>query len=417
MQFKTKLAGAFLAAAVALPVPAAAKIDIELSHQLGEPRAGKLQQVVDRFNNSQKDYRVVLVPRAASGRPVTLNLASPVEAADFVARRDLFKPLYLVMAEAHQKLDLGTVSPEIREAVAERGGKAAALPMSFGTPVLFYNKAAFRAAGLDPERPPHTWWDVQVAADKLFDAGSKCPYTTSWPAWVHIENVSAWSGAPVTADKPAAFAFNGLLQVKHIALLSSWHRARFFAYFGRRDEADQHFARGECGMLTSSSELFPTLQATPDLEVGVSQLPSYDDFRGGPRRTLADGASLWVGAGHSMAEYKGVARFVEFLLTADIQDELQRGVGGLPLSLPARLAAKGRTLSRDLAYQDVALSQLQGKGAPALRLSHIDPARVAVDEELEAVWDEKKPAKEALDTAVSRANAVLRSQPASRVRQ
>ena len=43
----------------------------------------------------------------------------------------------------------------------------------------------------------------------------------------------------------------------------------------------------------------------------------------------------------------------------------------------------------------------------ALHVSQIDPVRLIIDEELETVWANKKPAKEALDTAVLRGNAVL----------
>jgi sn-glycerol 3-phosphate transport system substrate-binding protein len=95
---------------------------------------------------------------------------------------------------------------------------------------------------------------MQVAADKLFDAGSTCPYTTSWPAWVHIDNLSSWHGVEV-ADAKGKLNFNGLVQVKHTAMLTTWAKARFFVSFGRRDEADNRFAAGECGMLTSSSSL------------------------------------------------------------------------------------------------------------------------------------------------------------------
>ena len=59
---------------------------------------------------------------------------------------------------------------------------------------------------------------------------------------------------------------------------------------------------------------------------------------------------------------------------------------------------------------DVAYAQLQGKGTlRALRVSQIEPVRIIVEEELEAVWANKKPAKEALDTAVLRGNAVMPS--------
>ncbi|MDR1889916.1 MAG: ABC transporter substrate-binding protein, partial [Zoogloeaceae bacterium] len=62
---------------------------------------------------------------------------------------------------------------------------------------------------------------------------------------------------------------------------------------------------------------------------------------------------------------------------------------------------------------DVAYASLQGKGATQpLRVSTLEPVRIIVDEELEQVWAGKKPAKAALDTAVSRGNAILSAKPA-----
>ena len=45
--------------------------------------------------------------------------------------------------------------------------------------------------------------------------------------------------------------------------------------------------------------------------------------------------------------------------------------------------------------------------APTVRVSQVEPVRVIVEEELETVWANKKPAKEALDDAVARGNSVL----------
>ena len=41
----------------------------------------------------------------------------------------------------------------------------------YSTPVLFYNKKAFRKAKLDPDQPPKTWFEMQGMLDKLQEAG------------------------------------------------------------------------------------------------------------------------------------------------------------------------------------------------------------------------------------------------------
>lgn len=386
-----------------------ARTQIDFSHQLDEALAERLETLVERFNGQQKDYQLRLVRRVEGEAPADLNLVTREEQARFVANRAKFKPLYEVMREAKEPLDSDKLAPELRVGISDAKGKLFALPVALSTPVLYYNKAAFRKAGLNPETPPKTWWEVQLAADKLFDAGSRCPYTTSWPAWVHIDNLSALNGAEV-ADAKGRLNFNGLVQIKHVALLSSWYKSKFFAYFGRRDEADHRFAAGECGMLTSTSSLYASLRDNPAFETGVAPLPYYDDVRGAPQQTLADGASLWIGAGKKPAEYKGIARFVSFLMGAEFQVELTRAGGFLPMTPVARAAAKSKLLKADMAGLDVAYAQLQGKGTlRALRVSQIEPVRIIVEEELEAVWANKKPAKEALDTAVLRGNAVMPS--------
>ncbi|MBW7900875.1 MAG: extracellular solute-binding protein [Rhodocyclaceae bacterium] len=398
----------FLSLSVAVPATALAVTEIDFSHQLDGIRAARLGELVERFNGQSKDYRIRLVQRTDDGAPAVLNLATPGNVLDFASRRASFRPLHKVMSAAREKFDGRQFAPELRVRVADARGNLNALPLAMSTPVLYYNKHAFRQAGLDPEKPPRTWWEVQHAAGKLFDAGMRCPYTSSWPAWVHIDNTSVLNGGDLAGPKGNTLAFNGLVQVKHIALLASWHKSFYFKYFGRRDEADRHFAAGECGMLTSGSSLASTLRDSPALDVGIAPLPYYDDVYGAPKHALADGASLWIGEGKKPAEYKAAAKFVAYLVAPETQVELTKLGGYLPMTPAARAAADSRLLAPDLDGLKVAYAQLQHEGAShPLRVSQIEPVRLIVEEELEAVWDGRKPAKEALDTAVARGNAVL----------
>ncbi len=65
-------------------------------------------------------------------------------------------------------------------------------------------------------------------------------------------------------------------------------------------------------------------------------------------------------------------------------------------------------LNEHLAGLKVAYAELQGTvSSPDVRVAQDEKLRTIVDEELETVWANKKPAKEALDDAVSRGNAVM----------
>ena len=403
------LAGVLAATQVAAaPAPAASGVArIELSHQLDEERASRLEPLIEAFNSQNKDVQVSLVRRVEGEAPKQLNLVNREDHARLVARQVRFRPIHEIMRETKQPIDASRLSPELREGMLDAKGQVAGLPVAFATPVLYINREAFRKAGLNPDAPPKSWAEVQDTAGKLFVAGSVCPFTTSWPAWVHVDNMSAWNGADV-ADSKGQLAINGLVQIKHVAMLATWHKAKYFSYFGRRDEADRRFASGECAMLTSSSWLYSSLNEQKSVDFGVAQLPYHDDVYGAPKNTLADGLSLWAGHGMKRDETRAVARFVNYILGPEVQLQMTVAGGFLPMTSVARAAAGSKLLKGEVAALQVSYGQLQGRAmTPALRVSQTDRVRLIVEEELEAVWENRKPAKEALDHAVRRGNAVM----------
>jgi sn-glycerol 3-phosphate transport system substrate-binding protein len=292
------------------------------------------------------------------------------------------------------------------------------LPLALSVPVLFYNKDAFRKAKLDPQQPPRTWWELQTAAGKLFDAGYRCPFTTSNPAWVQIENLTTQHNEPLANGERGGktnLALNSLIQVKHVALLSSWHKSFYLHFFGRGREADEKFANGACTILTSDSSLYSRLSRSKAFDFGVAELPHYDDVRGSmPGRVLPDGPALWLLAGKKAPEYKVAAQFVAFLLRAEVQKEWVRGTGFLPM-MPVAVDTGMTDGATPAMLRRVVQRLSDRKLATAARPKSVlglDRVRAIINEELEAVWANRKPAKEALDTAVLRGNAVLHPAPA-----
>ena len=410
------LAAPAAAATKRVPPPARPAVPamIEFSHSLDEESAERIEPTIERFNATQKDVQIKLVRRVEGDAPKAINLVTSQEYDRFMDNKAKFKPLYSVMREGKQALDASKLAPELRVGLSDRKGQLFALPVAFSTPVLYINKEAFSKAGLNPDMPPTSWQALQEAAGKLADSGSQCPYTTSWPAWVHIDNLSAWNGAEVS-DAKGQLAFNGLIQIKHVAMMATWYKSKYFSYFGRRDEADRRFANGDCAMLTSSSSLYGNLSKDQTLKVGVSALPYHDDVRGAPQNTLADGSSLWIANGLKRDETNGVAKFITYILGPEVQVELTVAGGFLPMTPVARATAGSKLLKSDLAGLQVAYAELQGKSsAPTVRVAQVESLRNIVDEELETVWADKKPAKEALDDAVKRGNVALKEESKSK---
>jgi sn-glycerol 3-phosphate transport system substrate-binding protein len=71
------------------------------------------------------------------------------------------------------------------------GGQIWSIPFQRSTPVLYYNKDAFREAGLDPEDPPETWDELVEHAKRLtvHDAGGR---VTRWGLAIPTEDRATW---------------------------------------------------------------------------------------------------------------------------------------------------------------------------------------------------------------------------------
>jgi sn-glycerol 3-phosphate transport system substrate-binding protein len=386
--------------------------EIVLRHAMGGAALDALATLTLRFNDEQKGKSKVVLQDLASvaDRRVLPHMAllDDDDARPFFDTVPRYKPMFDVMKESGQPFDANVFLPQIVDAVDDLKGRPQALPMALALPVLFYNKEAFTKAGLDPAVAPRTWQQVQDTAGALADAGYGCPLTTSRFAWVHLENLSSQHGEPamVKSGRGERVSFNNLVHVKHLARLASWQKSRYFHYFGPGREGDAKFLSGECAMLTGESALHAELRGAR-FPVGVAALPYYEDVRGAqPGNVLPDGASLRALPGKKKNEYQVAARFVAFLMRPQVQRDWVRATGFLPMTSAAldELAASG--VSR--AVIDAARARLSAPKKADVRMRsgfERNRVRAILNEEVEFVWKDTKPAKEALDTAMKRANA------------
>lgn len=403
------------------PAPPAPPQELVLRHALAGAPLDKLATLVLRFNDEEARLktgagRILLQDVQGVADKAALPQLALFDQDDALAlfgTRPRFRPLHQVMEAGRQRFDARQFYPQMADAVDDLAGKMQALPLALSLPVLYYNKAAFAKAGLDAAVPPKTWWELQEAAGKLRNAGYACPLTSSRFTWVHVENVAAQHGEPlvVKEGRQERLALNNMVNVKHIALLTSWHKSRYFVYSGPGREGDERFATGECAMLTGESALYARLARNPDLSFGVAVLPHYDDVYGArPTHVLPDGVALWVLAADKKPELQVIARFVAFLLRPEVQSEWVRATGYLPMTAAAVQAL--RESGADPALLDRAERRLSMTQRDSARTRndndhHRSRVRAILDEEIEFVWGDKKPAKEALDTAVLRAAPVL----------
>jgi sn-glycerol 3-phosphate transport system substrate-binding protein len=294
------------------------------------------------------------------------------------------------------------------------------MPFNSSTPILYFNKDAFKKAGLDPAKPPRTWPEMGEYGKKIQAAGYPCGFSSQWQQWILLENYSAWHNVPI-ASKQNGFAgfdtellLNTPLHVRLVQQLADWQKTKTFDYGGRRGDANPKFATGECGMFLASSASYAGFvkAATGKFEFGMGMMPYWPDVKDAPQNSIIGGASLWVLAGHKPAEYKGVAKFFGYISLPEVQAASHQRTGYLPITLAAYELTKKQGYYEKYPGTDVAIRQINNKPPTAnskgLRLGSYVQIRDVMDEEMEAVWSGQKPPKDALDTIVKRGNELLR---------
>ena len=116
--------------------------------------------------------------------------------------------------------------------------------------------------------------------------------------------------------------------------------------------------------------------------------------------------------GKKPEEYKGVAKFFTFLSDTDRQVDLHQVSGYLPITKAAYEKTKASGFYEKNPILEVPLKELTNKppteNSRGLRFGDMVQMRDVWAEEIEAALAGKKSAKEALDAAVARGNAMLR---------
>ncbi|MCB2242093.1 sn-glycerol-3-phosphate ABC transporter substrate-binding protein UgpB [Salmonella enterica] len=420
-----------LALTLAFTGQALAVTTIPFWHSMEGELGKEVDSLAQRFNQANPDYKIVPVYKGNYEQNLSAGIAAfrtgnapailqvyEVGTATMMASKAI-KPVYEVFKDAGINFDESQFVPTVAGYYTDaKSGHLLSQPFNSSTPVLYYNKDAFKKAGLDPEQPPKTWQELADYTAKLRAAGMKCGYASGWQGWIQLENFSAWNGLPFASKNngfdgtDAVLEFNQPEQVKHIALLEEMNKKGDFSYVGRKDESTEKFYNGDCAMTTASSGSLANIRQYAKFNYGVGMMPYDADIKGAPQNAIIGGASLWVIQGKDKETYTGVAKFLDFLAKPENAAEWHQKTGYLPITTAAY------ELTREQGYYDknpgadIATRQMLNKPplpfTKGLRLGNMPQIRTIVDEELESVWTGKKTPQQALDTAVDRGNQLLR---------
>ena len=99
-----------------------------------------------------------------------------------------------------------TVVPETLKENLKYDGKYYGVPMNFATLLLYYNKTIFEEAGLDPEKAPETWEELEQYAQQIVEKTGKYGFDMAVKDTTPMWCIMPWgNGGDIIKDGKAVF--------------------------------------------------------------------------------------------------------------------------------------------------------------------------------------------------------------------
>ncbi|HEX7004621.1 MAG TPA: sn-glycerol-3-phosphate ABC transporter substrate-binding protein UgpB [Trueperaceae bacterium] len=415
-----------LAALVA--APAAAQTEIVWWHAMGGALGEKVNEIAAGFNESQDEYVVTPVYRGSYAETMTGAIAAfrageqphivqvfEVGTATMMAAEGGIYPVHELMGKYAEGWNPDAYLPAVISYYVSDEGNLLSLPFNSSTPVLWYNQDALDELGLEV---PTTWEELEAAANTAVENGWECGMTSAWQTWIQLENFSAWHDLPFATlnngygGLGTEMAIDNEGVINHIAQLQRMTENNAFVYPGRESAGEPMFLNQECVFFFNSSAGYGAINTGADFEFGQTMMPVDTRIREEPQNSIIGGATLWVLQGHEEEEYRGVARFFEYLSTPEVQADWHQFTGYVPITLAAYELSQEQGFYEENPGTDTAIKQLTlnepTPNSRGIRLGNFVQIRTVMDEELEAVWSGQKTPEEAINAIVQRGNELLR---------
>ncbi len=407
---------------------ALAQTEISWWHAMGGANGERVDRIAAGFNESQSDYTVVPSFKGNYTETMTAAVAAfrageqphivqvfEVGTATMMAADGAVYPISDLMEDSGTAFDQSVYLPAVVSYYQTPDGDLLSMPFNSSTPVLWYNKDAFAAAGI--ENPPTTWDELNSAGQALLDSGMTCGYSFGWQSWVMIENYGAWHNIPVGtqengfAGTDTRFVFNNKETANRLQSIADSQASGLFKYGGRRGDSLSLFTSGECGMWMNSSAYYGSMVSQAEFEFGQTMLPLDTDAADAAQNSIIGGATLWVLRGKDEGSYAGVADFMNYMSSAEVQAWWHQETGYVPITTAAGDLSAEQGFYEKNPGTDTAIAQLSlntpTPNSRGVRFGNFVQIRDIINEEMEALWAGQSTAQEALDTAVKRGNQLL----------
>lgn len=403
---------------------------------------GIVQQLVNRFNESQTQYYVEAIQQPNYDDTINkLNtslaggsLPNVVQIYDIGTQRMIDTNRIVPVQDFIDKEGLTSLLDDLEPAVRRYytiNNKMYSMPFNSSAPVMYYDKNAFKEVGLDPEKPPQTYDEVIEAARKLVKKDASGNITRSGVdfslyGWI-LEQEMATQGALLAepdngrgAERANKLVFNSEAGQNWLNFLKQLQDEGLGRSMGRHSGTTAgstlgaNFSKGEAAITFESIAVLrnwsnQAVNAGGKVDVGVGFLPKP---AGAPGGVIIGGASIWITNEGTPEQQQAAWKFVEFVSSPESQAFFASNTGYYPTRQAAYDLPEMKDALAKYPQFQVAVDELRATAeSPATAgavFGTFAGARPLVEGAMEAyMLGTASSAKEALDEAAATANENL----------
>ena len=401
-------------------------------HAMSGVNGDALNKIVAGFNSSQSKIKVEAIFQgtyddllAKLNTAIASNAAPALVQVYDIGQRYMYDSAQVVPMQAfidRDKFNTSDFEPAVINYYKYQD-KLQSMPFNASTPVLYYNKDAFKEVGLDPAKPPVTFTEIADAAKKL----TKKDASGATVRYGFGPSIYGWLFEQLMATSGALYADNGNGRDNRAtkvvynsaagkAILDWWKAGVDGGYFYNpgidNDGAANAFNAQKSAMYIESTARMrghiTTIAGKFELGIGLYPRPDSKPKEGG---NIIGGASLYIMKSRPAAEQQAAWEFVKYAMSPAVQAQWQSDTGYYPVVKSAYDQAPSKDFSTKYPQFQVAISEIrespQNRSTNGAVLGVMPQARQRTQKMIESLLLGQATSQAALDAAVADMNKAI----------
>jgi sn-glycerol 3-phosphate transport system substrate-binding protein len=362
------------------------------------------------YAGNYDDARIKALAAQKAGQPAQMSVLFSIDIYELL-EQDLIVPFDDLATTPADKAWLKSFYPALM-ANGTYKGKVYGIPFQRSTIVMYWNKEAFKEAGLDAEKPPSNWSEMQQMAAKLVkkDAGGN---VTRWGVMVPSTGYAYWMFQAFARENGQDLmnAEGNRTNFAHPDVVSA---LEYWVNLGRKDRVmpegtvewgtlRQNFVEGKTAIMWHTTGNLTAVKDSAKFPFGVAMLPASKQ-RGSP----TGGGNWYIFKKSTPAERKAAFEFIKWVTAPERAAEWSIATGYVAVSPAAYETPKLKEYVSGFPQAAVARDQLKF-ATPELSTFQTGRVRKALDDAIQAALTGNKSPADALKAAQQESERLLKS--------